>query len=158
MKSETASWISGLMRENYDAVGFIPEPTLNRQYVEKDRCIFQKDNKGKQVGYLLHGALLPGRAVHVAQACILHEKRLLDFGTQAVDELAQRAESANASSIRLRCAEDLEALHFWIRNGFSVEGWEAPDNKRKRRIIVLSRPLALPLFRMPPCEKNGLLV
>ena len=150
---KTASWICGLMRENSESVGFIPEPTIQGQYLGKNRVIFQMDSRGRQVGYLLHGAIYPARPVHITQTAIIHEKRLLSFGTQAIAELARRAITVNASSIRLRCAEDLEALFFWQKNGFQIERIDAPNNRRNRRIYVMSRPLALPLFDHAEQEK-----
>ena len=142
-----ASWISGLHRENSDALGFIPMPTIDRQYVQHGRYVLQKDAKGRNVGYLLHGVIAPGRSVVLSQACIQHEKRLKGFGEEAVSALVDRSEKSGASSIRLRCAEDTSAVEFWNHLGFNLERWEIPGNKRNRRIAVMSKPLMLPLFQ-----------
>ena len=146
LHNDDSSWICGLMGENSDALGFIPKPTVTHQYVRLGRSILQRDTKGRRVGYLLHGSISQGGPVSIAQACIQYEKRLLDFGTQVVDTLIQRAEHQQASSIRLRCAEELEALRFWQQLGFRIEHWLDVDNRRNRRIAVLSRPLVLGLF------------
>lgn len=39
MRTDMASWITGLMRENYEAVGFIPEPTVANRYIRQSRYI-----------------------------------------------------------------------------------------------------------------------
>lgn len=146
MADLTAAWIAGLMRENYDAVGFIPEPTVERQYVRRGRVIAQHAENGVAVGYLLHGAPVMGRALTVAQHCIQYERRRRGYGEAAMTELIQRAEKASASCITARVATDLEALTFWLAQGFVLRGIVAGGTKRDRQIAKLWLPLTLPIF------------
>ena len=141
-----ASWIVGLMRENYDAVGFIPEPTIQRQYVAAQRYVIQADESGRRVGYLLHGAPSYGRPLSVAQHCIQYERRRYGYGEEALSELIRRARLAGASCITARVGTDLEALDFWLAEGFQIREIVPGGTKRERTIARIWLPLGLPLF------------
>ncbi len=97
---DIASWISGLMRENYEAVSFIPE----------------------------------------------YEKRMRGYGEIAFRVLLDRCRRGGASSIHLRCAEDLPSVLFWQSCGFRISGVVDQNNQRKRLIVEMNYPLELPLF------------
>jgi len=144
--SDLANWVAGLMRENYEAVGFIPETTVRDRYIRNDWYILQKDDQGKTVGYLLHGAIQTGKPVAVSQHCIQYEKRLHGHGRQALLTLISRCQKVGASSIHLRCANNLPAVEFWQSCGFTVSGIVAGGQKRQRMIIEMNLPLNLPLF------------
>ena len=115
-----ASWIAGLMRENYDAVGFIPEPTVDRQYVALGRYVLQEDEAGRLTGYLLHAAPAYGHPLSVAQHCIQYDRRRHGYGEAALRDLIARAEAIGASCVTARVATDLDALGFWLSQGFEV--------------------------------------
>lgn len=134
------------MRENYEAVSFIPDTTLKDRYIAKNRYIIQYDERGRKTGYLLHGALYYGRPVVISQHCIQYEKRLRGYGEQAFLEMLRRANLAGASSIRLAVADDLPAVDFWKTCGFQVIGIEPGGKSRNRMRIKMVYPLALPLF------------
>lgn len=143
-----SSWISGLMRTDYPALGFIPDTTIEQRYIAKNRYILQLDERGQKVGYLLHGAIHCGYPVVISQAMIDYDRRLLGYGEAAVNELVRRAEISGASAIKLRCAADLSAVHFWQSCGFSIVGIEPGGESRKRQIIQFIRLFRLPL--LPP--------
>jgi len=143
---DIANWITGLMAENTDALGFIPDTTLRERYIAKNRYIFQCDEKGRPTGYLLYGALNFGQSVAISQACIQYDKRLHGYGEVAVAELVNRAEKIQASSIYLRCADDLPAVQFWQSLGFKIVGVEPGGARRNRMIVRMAYPLYLPLF------------
>lgn len=143
---EIATWITGLMAENTDALGFIPDTTLRERYIAKHRYIFQRDEKGRPVGYLLYGVLHYGQPVVISQACIQYEKRLCGYGEIAFAELLHRARATGVSSIHLRCANDLPAVQFWQSLGFLILGIEPGGARRKRLIVKMAYPLMLPLF------------
>lgn len=145
-KRMTESWIAGLMAENYDAIGFIPVGTIRDRYLAKQRFILQLDERGRRVGYLLHGAIRYGRPVVISQHCIQYDKRLRGYGEMAFRALLKRANLVGASSIRLRCADDLPALLFWQSIGFQVVQVVPGGEKRRRMIVEMVYPLALPLF------------
>lgn len=148
---DDTDFIAGLMRENYEAVGFIPEPTVRHRYVAREQAIIQTDERGKRVGYLLHGAVRPGRDVVVTQHCIDIDKRLRGYGEQAVAELLRRAEARGVRAVRLRCAEGLPSLTFWEAMGFAVTRARDEGNVRNRLIYELRKDLWVPLLR----EKSG---
>lgn len=130
------SWIAGLMRQNYEAVGFIPIATVQSQYVATGRYVFQSDEAGRPVGYLLHGALRPGRILVVSQHCIDLEKRLHGYGENAFKTVVERARIANCRGIKLHCAADLESNAFWQAMDLHLVSVKTPANKRQRSVNV----------------------
>lgn len=151
---DAASWIAGLMRENYDAVGFIPEPTVARQYITQGRYVLQEDEAGKRVGYLLHSAPTYGRPLSIAQHCIQHDRRRHGYGEGALGELISRSRCVGASCITARVGTDLEALDFWMAQGFRLIEIAPGGQKRRRQIARLWLPLALPLFDTDPAPDS----
>lgn len=145
MNSPT-SWIIGLARENTDAIGFIPAPTLESQYIRQGRYIIQEDERGRRVGFLLHGAIRQGQRLVISQHCIQYEKRNRDYGRAAFLALLERAQRYGASSIALRCGCDLEAVRFWQAMGFQVVRIVPGGERRGRMIAEMVLRLGLPLF------------
>ncbi len=141
-----ANWIAGLMRENYEAVGFIPEPTVQQRYIYHGNYVFQTDEAGKRIGYILHGPIRYGQPVTISQHVIQYEKRSHGYGLIAFDTLRRRAIQNGASSIRLRVADDLPAVLFWQACGFSCHRVLPGGQARQRLIIEMFLPLALPLI------------
>lgn len=140
------SWIAGLMRENYEAVGFLPYVSVEQQYVANGRYVLQQDERGRRVGYLLHGAPEYGRSLNVAQHCIQYDSRTRGYGEQALATLVERAERAGCAGIRARCATDLESVGFWLAQGFELREVIPGGRSRDRRIARLFLPLHAPLL------------
>lgn len=134
------AFITGLMRQNYEALGFIPSPTVKSQYLAQGRYLVQTRN-GKPVGYLLHGAPAPGSILTIAQHVIEYDWREKGYGMDVYRRLLDRAENANCRAIRLKCAEDLPSNAFWQAAGFEHIAVLTPDNKRQRTINVYELPL-----------------
>lgn len=132
---DITNWIVGLMRHNYEAVGFVTEPTVRDRYVALGRYVLQTDERGKAVGYLLHGPCKPGRTMTIIQHCIELDKRNRGYGQAAVQEVVRRAKLLNAAGIRLRVASDLEAVQFWQSCGF-VPYDVVPGGKKRNRMII----------------------
>ncbi len=130
------NWIAALMKQNAEAVGFIPLPTVQSQYIATGRYVFQTDEVGIPVGYLLHGAVVPGRTLVISQHCIDHEKRLRGYGEQAFKTVVERARSANCRGIALHCAADLESNAFWSALGLQHVSTKTPLNTRRRAVHV----------------------
>ena len=116
--TNAANWICGLMSENYDAVGFIPEPTVANRYIRNQQYVLQADERGKVIGYLLHGPVRQGEMVVVSQHCIDIEKRLRGYGEKTFQEFLNRCIRVGASSIHLRVANDLDAVSFLVQLRF----------------------------------------
>lgn len=146
-KTDTVSWIAGLMRTDYPALSFIPDTTIRDRYVAKQRYILQLNEKGQRVGYLLHGAIQWGKPTVISQAMIDFDARLRGYGEKAVIELVRRAEIGGSPAIHLRCAADLEAVRFWQSLSFEIVRIEPGGKARNRTIFVFVRRLYLPLFR-----------
>ena len=131
------SWIAGLMRHNYEAVGFLPLSALDRQYIANDRYIIQSHENGNRVGYLLHGKPTAGGILSVAQHCIEDDKRLNGYGQQAFEALLERARQANCRAIKVRCAQGLPSNDFWRRMGLAVTRIDRTENARRRAVNVM---------------------
>lgn len=140
------SWIAGLMRENYEAVGFIPDTKLRDHYLAHERYVLQTDESGRRVGYLLHGVPQPGHSLTVAQHCIQVDRRSHGYGEAALAELIERADRVGCPSIRVRCATDLDSLEFWLGQGFRLLEVVPGGVRRQRQIARLWLPRALPMF------------
>lgn len=138
-------FIVGLMKENHEAIGFIPSGAIAERYL-LGQCIMQTDIHGNRRGYLLHGKPTAGGVLTVSQAVIDYDFRKRGYGELAVRELLARANRVNAKQIKLRCAANLEANAFWLAQGFTPTKIEYPDNRRKRAIITYVKDLWPLLF------------
>lgn len=144
---ELSDFIVGLMRCNYEAVGFIPQSTIANRYIRRQDYILQCAETGKAVGYLLHGPIGQGRATHVVQHCIEIDQRNRGYGQQAVYELVRRCVTGGASSICLRCATDLPSVDFWKSCGFTVRSIVNGGTARNRQIAEMYMLLDVPLLK-----------
>lgn len=139
-------FIIGLMKQNTNALGFIPAPQLAQRYIPKGQYIVQRDLAGRSVGYLLHGALNPGRTLYISQHCIEIDRRQQGHGMDALAILLGRAKLNNCRSIVLKCAENLPSNQFWKAAGFECTAIKAAINSRNRRINVYTLDLWRTLF------------
>lgn len=130
-----ANFIITLMKTETDALGFIPAPSIRTRWIPNGRFILQRNRHGRRVGYLLHGPPKIHRPLFVNQICVDIDDRLRKYAAAAVLELLARARSAGASSIRLRCAEDLDANLFWRALGFTPTHLSVGGKRRKRSIV-----------------------
>lgn len=133
------------MRANYEAVGFIPEPTVRHRYITCHRYILQEDERGKLVGYLLHGALQRGKPCVISQHLIDYDYRRRHYGWLAFQEFVRRCEFAGVSSIHLRVADDLPSVQFWQSCGFQTIRVLPGGESRQRMIVEMVHLLSLPL-------------
>lgn len=136
-QERNVSWIAGLMRHNYEAVGFLPESAIEQQYVANGRYVLQADERGRNVGYLLHGKPTPGAILTVAQHCIETDKRLRGYGQEAFKTLLDRAKIANCRAIKVRCAVDLPSNAFWREMGLEIVSVQSGGKHRQRDINVM---------------------
>jgi hypothetical protein len=131
---DPATFIVGLMKENTDALGFIPKSAIANYFVPRNEFIIVRDRRFKPIGYLLHGPVHPDGTLYVHQVCIQYDKRLRYFGAQAIRELLARAHAGQAHRITLRCALDLDATAFWHAMGFHAIAIERGGRRRNRLI------------------------
>jgi L-amino acid N-acyltransferase YncA len=136
------------MHDNYEAVGFLSSSAITEQYGPAGRYILQCDERGRRVGYLLHGALGYGRAVSIAQHCIDYDRRLRGYGETALKSMIERAVACGATAIRARCATDNESLQFWLAQGFVVRAIVPGGQRRQRQIAEIRLLLPLGLDRL----------
>jgi GNAT superfamily N-acetyltransferase len=137
---ETTAFVAGLMKQNSNALGFIPTTRLYK-YEADGQIIVQRDTRGREAGYLIHGKPVAGQTLSIAQAVIEYDRRNHGFGELAVLSLFYRARQSNCAAIKLRCADDLAANAFWQSLGFEMTGVLRPMNKRQRAINVYTLQL-----------------
>ena len=114
MMLSSAIYADHLMKQNLNALGFLPLNTLEKA-AECDRLFIQLDNDDP-CGYCVIGPLLP--TVRIYQACIQYDARRWHHGLALIDQIVQRATQAGCDSISLWCASDLDANSFWVGAGF----------------------------------------
>jgi GNAT superfamily N-acetyltransferase len=141
------AFILGLMKQNTDEVGFIPSTTVSSRYIAEERYIIQRDRRGRQVGYILHGKPTAGGVLTVAQAVVEVDHRDKGFGQMEAMRLIERAKKANARAVKLRCASDLDANAFWLAMGFEHTNTLTPENRRQRAINAYLMDLWPTLFK-----------
>lgn len=140
------AFITGLMRDDYDAVGFIPAPKIASYYIANGQYAIQRDRRGRRVGYILHGKPTPNGILSITQAIVEVDRRGQGFGDSAVKTVLDRAVAGGCRAVKLRCGEDLSANEFWRREGFLVTKINRPENKRKRAINTYMMELRPGLF------------
>jgi len=151
---DTANWIGGLMAEMTNQVqpgcfSLIPPTTIRDRYIRLHRYVLQRDERGRAIGYILHGAVNYGQPLIITQHAISYDKWLRGYGQVAFNIVLERAKQASCSSIQLRCAEDLPAVQFWQSLGFEIFSCVPGGKKRNRVIVKMVYPLSLPLLRHP---------
>jgi GNAT superfamily N-acetyltransferase len=128
-------FIIGLMRQNYEALGFIPQTTIEQRYIAQGQFVIQS-LFGKPVGYILHGKPVVGGILTIPQAVIDFDFRDRGYGMDAVQAVIDRAKQKNCRAVKVRVAADLNANTFWKSAGFELVNVKQPDNQRKRAINV----------------------
>lgn len=127
---------------NAGRVTFIPETTIEQQYIKNGRYIVQRNRMGCEVGYLLHGSPRAGGLLRVEHVVIDYDLRQRGHGMDVLRELINRAIAANCRGIYLRCADDNPTAHeLWSAAGFERTHTIAPANKRKRTLGVYTYDL-----------------
>lgn len=132
------AFVVGLGDTERHSLGFIPEPTIQRRCIEPGNYVLIYDQHGHRRGYILHGPLKAGRAVHIYQTCVETDFRMRTFAAHAVEQLRQRALVVGCTSIDLRCALDLSANAFWLAIGFTLLRYEMGGSQRQRAIAHYS--------------------
>ena len=122
--------ITGLMKSESDALGFIPMTTIKKQYIENGRYLVAANQRG----YLLHGKLQPGAIVSITQAVVEYDWRSRGYGHDLVVAFIERCKTHNIKAIKLRCADNLDANGFWLAAGFNLTRLDKPNNRRNRII------------------------
>jgi len=132
---DPTDFICALLRQNTDALGFIPRPTIEHRFVPRNLYILQRNRFRKPIGYLLHGPVHTDGRLFIHQTCIDLDRRNRGFGRQALRTLIDRAARNGANRITLRCAADLDAVAFWAQSGFLRTHITTGGARRNRTII-----------------------
>lgn len=126
--------ITDLMRDNYDAVGFLSSGAV-REAIAQRRVYMQYDND-EWVGYLLCGPFRPyAERVIVVQECIDKCARRYGSGQRCFSRFRDDVLRLRIESIQLRCAGNLESRWFWESLGFVCVGVDARPNTRRRNVL-----------------------
>lgn len=130
MTSPPLDYVESLMRQNYEAVGFLPRPRLE-QYALRGQVLVETEN-GEPCGYLVFGkAAWP--FLRVYQSVVQYDARRRDHGLALVARLIAIGRERGAAAISLWCADDLEANAFWREAGFSFAGQRDGGKRRGRK-------------------------
>jgi hypothetical protein len=139
------SYVLGLSRKEFEAIGFIPKPRLE-QYERDGNLWIQREN-GEPCGFLVWGMGQP--IMKVYQVCIQYDARRQKNALDLIAKLTETAKARNCEGISLWCAEELEANAFWKACGFR---WVMDKQGGKRRGRKLN------LWFLPLQTAQGLLI
>lgn len=89
------------------------------------------------------------------QVWVRRDARLLLHGKALVDFLDATARQLRCHVLRLWCAIDLAANHFWKALGFRYRGWRWGRAKNSRRHALWSRSVNCPIADMRARQDDG---
>ena len=146
------TYIDHLQRKNAEELAFFPKQVFERE-VQNNRIILAELNNDP-CGYIYHGAL--GDICRIHQACIQYDLRGQLYGAALVNDLINRCQAFETSTIKLRCGSDIEANKFWQAMGFVCEAVTQGGVRRMRDINhwVLNIQPQLFFFETEPSAKK----
>lgn len=139
-----SSLIISLMKQNTDALGFIPAPAIKHRFVKGGHYRIIRGRAGRRIGYLLLSPLRHKTPLQIHQACIDYDWRRRHFAAAALRQLLAQAIESHVPYIHLRCALDLDANAFWHAMGFKLLEIQEGGLRRDRLICIYSLPLQPP--------------
>ena len=139
-----AVYIARLMKDNSDALGFMPEAGI-RRHVAGGCYLVASDHCGRPVGFLMHTPLKRGRLVRVSMQCVEKCQRSKGYGSRLWQAFAEQAADAQCLGITLKCAADLAANAFWVAQGLELVVVQHRENRRARAVNVYYLGLRPPL-------------
>ena len=145
-RPDDSTYIAHLMRGNYNALSFVPQPSIERN-AEAGNILLARVNNA-EAGYLYHSPIGARGRVHVHQACIEFDIRGQEYGARLVRRLELKCRQARIQHIGLRCADDLPANDFWRRMGFAHVGQIAGGKSRGRMLNCWLKPLQPQIFAL----------
>lgn len=107
---------------------------------------------GEPCGFLLRGAARP--VCKIYQTAICFDARRIHHATAIVDELKRWAIANGVERIRLHCASELAANHFWRAQGFDNAGTYRRRRKNGRALIRWELPLPAEAARLDAASKR----
>jgi len=136
-KMDDIKFVRRLMKENSEALGFIPLSALEKAYDESRLLVYSENNE--RIGYLLFGPIKNGKDVTIWQICVNEKKRKMGFGKKLFNQFHKLAIETGAKGIRLRCADDLPANYFWKSLSFKlISTISSKSRRRKLNIYYLT--------------------
>lgn len=134
-KEEDVQFCVELAKQESHAVGFIPKPRIAEQAGKGHVLVLKRGSV--RIGYLHYSINRPRTTIKVVQLAVRADMRRKGYGRKLVEALQRFA--PGPTLITLRCAEDLDARHFWKRIGFSQGAAHDSKNLRKRAIVGWAR-------------------
>ena len=141
---DPVTYITWQMKQESNAVGFIPRATVQNRYIARGCYLLQRNSLNEPIGYLLHGRPKRGWPLHVHQVAIRIDHRRRLNATRLLRTLEGRAVHDGATCITLRCALDLEANQFWLASGFRLISTTPGGSGRHRQIATYRLDLPTP--------------
>lgn len=136
-----------LQRKFSNELGFLPSKAID-WYLEQSLVAVAAEN-GEPCGYLLGRERFAYQPLMrpITQAAVFMDAQRRHHGLALVNALCNRAVREGQHVVQCSCANDIDAVDFWLTAGFLPVGSHKLDNKRKRDIIVFRRLL------VPHCPK-----
>ena len=114
-------YLDALRKKEGNAVGFIPIQRYEMEVNgERHGSLYLAWDNGDPTGFIY--ATHSGRGTsHIIQVAIQEDARRMERATALVDAVRADGMKRNSWLLSLRCADDLEASHFWKALGFTLE-------------------------------------
>jgi len=133
-----------------ECLGWLPKPAYDQAHIQGRIVVcFNNDDL---VGFVLWSCNTA--ELRCLQVWVRRDARLLLHGRALITWLDAEGRSRTAYRLRLWCAIDLAANHFWKALGFRYLGWRWGRAKNSRRHALWVRPINETPFptRTPPID------
>lgn len=125
----TVRQIASMMRTETDALGFIPFAGIRRSI--RNGWVFVALSPEGLIGYAICSRPRVGGITTINQICVRKSWRRKGVGTAIVRRIEKEW---RGDLVKLSCASDLEANHFWEAMGAECRAIEPRSNRRRRGI------------------------
>lgn len=134
-------FLRDLQRRFSNQLGFLPGAALEE--MRQSGRQFVGTENGEPAGYLTGWRRLKCQTAvaPIIQAAVAMDARRRRLGLALVEAFCQDAWVDGRLVVQCWCAADLEAVDFWDAAGFVQIGEREPGNARRRRLLLLRRPL-----------------
>lgn len=151
-----AQYIRRILAAHPKELGFIPIDPDHPP--ERIRWIHERG--GEIVGFMIHGPPRRGAYTRIYELVVEAPWRRIRHGTDTFDQLRELARNHETPWITLRCADDLEANHFWQFVGAHPIA-KRPGGRTTGRTLIeyaaLTDPHLRELAPLPPQPPRKLL-
>lgn len=137
-QTEALLFCSSAGRTDGHSIGWLP--TLAYTQAHEGGRIHVLYRNADLVGFTLHSYQPNAAEVRCLQVWVRRDARQIEHGRALILNLERIAQGLRAWRLRLWCAIDLEANHFWRALGFRAQNWRwSPAGNHRRHVLWTRR-------------------